>query len=304
MTTSQTAAVQLGFDFTTPIPTPVPEAPELSPREQRLAEAHATLAAGLAGVREDPASLAAFLAFSARFRTYSARNQMLVFVQRPTARFCKGFRAWQAEGRQVRKGERGIKILAPCLRRPTADEIAGGADPDRRVVYGYRTTTTFDYEQTGATGDDALVYTPPATRLDADGPEGLLARLEAVAQTLGYTVTYTEPGYADGRCRFADRVIEVRPQLSGADRASVLAHELAHAVAHDPSNRTEDVTKASMELQAEGAAFVALAALGLDTGRASLPYLKSWAGDDALSTELTAIDRIAGRLLALIDATC
>ena len=62
-------------------------------------------------------------------------------------------------------------------------------------------------------------------------------------------------------------------------------------------------SKASAELQAEGAAYVALAALGLDTSRCSLPYLKNWASgdDDALAAELAAIDRIAGRLLDLVS---
>ena len=74
----------------------------------------------------------------------------------------------------------------------------------------------------------------------------------------------------------------------------------AHAVAHTGDRAT---LRASRELQAEGAAYVALAALGLDTARATLPYLKGWAGgdDDALAAELSAIDRVASRLLALVD---
>ena len=94
--------------------------------------------------------------------------------------------------------------------------------------------------------------------------------------------------------------------MSRADRAAVLAHELAHAVAHAPeaSSARGRPSKASLELQAEGAAYVALAALGLDTARCSLPYLKGWATgcDDALCAELAAIDRIATTLLDLIGA--
>lgn len=277
-----------------------------TPSEDRMEAARATLADGLAAVRDDPGALARFLAFAARFRSYSARNQLLIYLQRPSARHCMGYRAWQDHSRQVRRGERGLTVLAPLTRRPTAEEIADGTDPDGRVVFGYRATVTFDYEQTDAVRDDALVYEPPVPRLEADGPEGLALRLERTASSIGYAVETAETGYADGWCRFRERTIRVRPGLSPADRAAVLAHELAHALAHVPATTPvkASVSKASMELQAEGAAYVALAALGLDTGRASLPYLKGWADgdDDALAAELAAIDRIAGRLLALIEA--
>ena len=169
------------------------------------------------------------------------------------------------------------------------------------------------WTETVATRDDALTYVPPTPRLESDGPEGLLARLEAAAQQIGCRVHYTSLGYADGYYREADRTIAVRACLSGADRASVLCHELAHAVAHGTATHGSGAptaeavltsqSRASKELQAEGAAYVALAALGLDTARATLPYLRGWAGgdDDALAAELDAIDRIAGRVLALVD---
>src|SRR3989442_4723007 len=54
---------------------------------------------------------------AARFHRYSARNVMLIMLQRPCARRVAGYRTWQAMGRQVRKGERGIAILAPCKYR-------------------------------------------------------------------------------------------------------------------------------------------------------------------------------------------
>ena len=225
-------------------------------------------------------------------------------MQNPSARFVKGYRAWQAVGRQVRKGESGLTILAPVLRRATKAEIAVGADPDKRTVVAFRTATVFDYAQTDAVTDDALVYTPPSPRLDADDPQGLIARLEHVALfSLGYRVSYTDTGYADGMCQPHLKWITVQQRLSPADRASVLCHELCHAVAH--AGDTTTTTRAQKELQAEGAAYIVLAALGLDTARAALPYLKGWSGgsDEALTAELAAIDRIARDLLALIEAT-
>ncbi|PAP77253.1 ImmA/IrrE family metallo-endopeptidase [Rubrivirga marina] len=119
-----------------------------------------------------------------------------------------------------------------------------------------------------------------------------------MAESIGCAVHYTSLGYADGWYREADRTVCVRASLSRADRCSVLCHELAHAVAHTGDRGT---SRAARELQAEGAAYVALAALGLNTARASLPYLKRWGDDDRMAAELDAVDRIASRLLALVD---
>lgn len=292
---------QLSLALTTPILSPAAQA-DRPDRETRLAAAHAVLTRGLAGVREDPRAMAAFLTFRSHFHEYSINNTVLIWMQRPSARYTMGFRTWLKHGRRVRKGERGLVVFAPIVHRPTKAEIGAGADPDDKTVAGYKTAVTFDYEQTEAVTDDALVYVPPVPRLDTGAPEGLIARLEAAAVSVGYEVRYrAETGYADGWCNPRDRVITVCSSLAGADRASVLTHELAHALAHAGDRET---TQARKELQAEASSFVALAALGLDTGRSSLPYLRSWAGggDETLIAELTVIDRIARDLLARVEA--
>ncbi len=275
---------------------------ERTTREQKLGAARAVLDAGFDDIDGDPEALARFLAFRAHFHDYSLNNAVLIWCQRPQARHCMGYRAWQAHGRQVRKGEKGLTILAPVTRKRDEDDGAAG-----RAVVSYRTASVFDYEQTDAVEDSALVYAPPAPRLNADDPAGLAEALVAVAEGLGYTVEHAETGYADGRCSFASRTITLQASLSPADRAAVLCHEVAHALAHDPKDRDKDdpsVTTAQRELQAEGAAFVALSALGLDTSRASLPYLKGWAGSDceALRREMATIDRVARDLLGRLEA--
>ncbi|PAP77252.1 ArdC family protein [Rubrivirga marina] len=151
-----TAPNQLALGLTTPIMS-MAQRDARPNRQARLDAAKAVLARGLAGVRDDPKALAAYLAFRARFHDYSPRNTMLIFLQRPTAKYCMGFRSWTKHGRRVLKGERGLTVLAPILRRPTEGDVAAGHDPDDRVPVGFRTTTTFDYEQTEAVSDDALV---------------------------------------------------------------------------------------------------------------------------------------------------
>ncbi|HEX8298204.1 MAG TPA: ArdC family protein, partial [Rubricoccaceae bacterium] len=172
-TMNLTMTGQTALDFTSFVPVAVsaPSTADASAttdrpsREDRLTAAHAVLASGLSDVRDDPEAMARFLAFRARFHDYSLNNTVLIWTQNPAARFVKGYRAWQAVGRQVRRGETGITILAPVVRRATKAEIAAGADPDKKTAIAFRTATVFDYAQTDAVTDDALVYVPPASRL-------------------------------------------------------------------------------------------------------------------------------------------
>ena len=70
-------------------------------------------------------TLTAGVAAAAKFHSYSANNQLLILLQAPQATRVAGFRRWQSLGRQVRKGEKGIAIMAPCLYRPTKTNPAG-----------------------------------------------------------------------------------------------------------------------------------------------------------------------------------
>jgi len=81
-----------------------------------------------------------FLAVAARFHRYSANNVMLILAQAPQATRVAGYRRWQSLGRQVRKGERGIAILAPCVRRarPVDDEEETERPQLVRILRGFR----------------------------------------------------------------------------------------------------------------------------------------------------------------------
>lgn len=82
-----------------------------------------------------PAHLAAAIA---RFDGYSERNAHLIAMQRPGATDVRGFQEWRKHGRQVRKGEKGIAILAPIVKGENEDAAMVGA----RIAY------VFDVAQT------------------------------------------------------------------------------------------------------------------------------------------------------------
>src|SRR5689334_391913 len=83
----------------------------------RLAAAHEKLTASVAALTSSEA-WGRMLTVAARFHRYSPNNVLLITVQRPDATLVAGYRAWSQLGRHVRRGERGIAILAPVIRRP------------------------------------------------------------------------------------------------------------------------------------------------------------------------------------------
>jgi transcriptional regulator with XRE-family HTH domain len=70
----------------------------------------------------------AMLAAAVRFHDYSWRNVVLILAQRPDARQVAGYRTWQSLGRQVRKGEKGIAVIAPVIYRPAEEDGAETSD--------------------------------------------------------------------------------------------------------------------------------------------------------------------------------
>src|SRR5919106_4226621 len=88
--------------------------------------------------------LTSLLKTMARFHRYSLHNVCLIVAQRPTATRVAGFHTWRSLGRFVRKGEKGIAILAPIVARRRED----AEEQERRTVVGFRTAYVFDVEQT------------------------------------------------------------------------------------------------------------------------------------------------------------
>src|SRR5438874_4426342 len=88
--------------------------------------------------------LSALLKTMAQFHRYSFHNVFLIARQRPDATRVAGFQAWRKLGRFVRKGEKGIAILAPVTARRNADT----ADDESRAVIGFRAAYVFNVDQT------------------------------------------------------------------------------------------------------------------------------------------------------------
>src|SRR5438309_8935659 len=95
------------------------------------------------GAIQDSESFRRWLDISARFHRYSLGNQLLIALQRPDATYVAGYNAWLKLGRHVKRGEKGIAILAPHRRKVTTD-----AGEEEQRVTGFGTGHVFALEQT------------------------------------------------------------------------------------------------------------------------------------------------------------
>src|SRR5437870_1182895 len=118
---------------------------------------------------------ARMLTVAAHFHHYSPSNVLLILRQRPDATRVAGYRTWQRLGRQVRRGERGIAILAPCSYKVRGDDEPDTDDDPRRALRGFKVAHVFDVSQTDG---EPIPDVRPAL-LDGDAPAGLWDALAA-----------------------------------------------------------------------------------------------------------------------------
>jgi len=238
-----------------------------------------------------------------RFHHYSWGNCLLISLQRPDASQVAGYRRWQQLGRQVRKGEKGIAILAPVvnrLRRTVEGEDGVESEDVLRVVRAFRTAFVFDIAQT-----DGDPLPEIAQRLLGDDPADAFFKLQAVAGALDFTVEVTPLGDSlNGDCNYATRSIRINADVSALQGVKTLAHEIAHALLHGPDRVAPDVPRALKELEAESVAYVVCSELGIDSGEYSFGYVAGWAGGgEAASKAISAsAQRIQQAARAILDA--
>jgi antirestriction protein ArdC len=231
-----------------------------------------------------------------RFHRYSAQNVWLIMMQRPEATRVAGFHTWISLKRCVRKGEKGIAILAPVTRR---QRVERDDDDDLLIKHlvGFKVAHVFDIAQTD--GDE--LPEAPVSRLHGDDSTDAYAQLVAVAHTIGYIVE--EDHLHDGRngdCTFSARRIRVEARNEPAQQVKTLAHEIAHALLHESFDGSRDLA----ELEAESTAYIVCADLGLDSSAYSLGYVATWAGggDEAIKAITASANRIQFAAKAIVDA--
>jgi len=239
------------------------------------------------------------------FHSYSFHNQLLIAFQRPDATRVAGFRRWLDLGYAVRKGERGIRIWAPCppSKRKLREWEAAGADPDEKPRTLFRLVSVFDRSQVEPLPNfpgGPLELDPPLSPVEGHDLAHLQEPLIEFAASLGVRVSFEPiPGAARGFYEHdGDRiVVGADTEISANSELKTLIHELAHAVIRrerhddDPELRRDEE-----EVVVECVAYTVCASIGLDTSDYSVPYVTSWSEGGEIERYAALIDRLAGRL--------
>ncbi|MBB1496091.1 hypothetical protein J4N02_03340 [Propioniciclava sp. MC1595] len=250
-------------------------------RQATLDQLHAQLSDGVLAL-SDPQAWQAWLKFASRFHKYSFGNSLLIMAQDPQATHVAGYQAFKAMGRQVRRGETGIKVLAPITRRePRLDDAGQPVRDDqghvlhRTHVVATKPVTVFDIRQTdGPPLPDPKIG--EATLLTGQAPVGLWDRLQGLLEERGFDVRRgADLGGPNGYTDFGQRLVMVRDDVDDAQAVKTLAHEAGHVILH-PDQQGRDC-RGIIEVEAESVAYMVTSAHGLDSSQYTFNYVAGWA---------------------------
>ena len=248
------------------------------------------------GAIHDSESFRRYLDAQARFHDYSFGNVALIVSQRPDATAVAGYNAWLRLHRYVRKGEKGIRILAPMTRKEEPEEEGG---KERHRLF-FRPVSVFDVSQTE--GEPLPEVAVPL--LEGENGGGLMDGLLDFALRAGVQVRLSRgelPAAAAGAYWPDGQKIRVRAAPM-RQMTKTLAHELAHHVHHTLLGG-EPAEREARETVAESVAYVVCGHFGLDTGERSFPYVASWAKDRAVfKAALGSIQKVSATLINGVEA--
>ncbi len=255
-----------------------------------------------------------FLLTMSKFHDYSIGNLILIAIQKPDATQVAGFNTWKELGRWVKKGEKGIAILAPVLPpRPTCPvcgakiprgarycprcgEPVEGEEAIEVTPAYFKVVYVFDVSQTE--GKELPEFEVPV--LTGEANEELFGKVLALAKAEGLTVSFEPRPYEDPSLKgqYFGKSIWVRPEEPRAQQLKTLLHEVAHYY----SESVFHISRRDAETIAESAAFAVGAHFGFDTGVRSFPYVALWAQDKkVLEENLAAIRRVTTTILERLE---
>lgn len=261
-----------------------------------------------------------YLKFASKFTDYSARNTMLISLQKPEATLVATYGKWKQLGRQVEKGETGISILAPVtyktnnvleIERPAVDEFGNqlynddGTEKVETVEkplegLAFKKVYVFDVSQTSGK-EIPDPFNELTGDIDVSRKEAVFAALKKVADA---EFEFKEiQGGAKGYYSAAKNLIVIKTGMSDAQTLKTAFHETAHNLLHDPKKKivTAKSPRNEKEVQAESVAFMVAEKFGLDTSEYSFPYIASWSEGKQLEQLKNSLQEIQAAAKKISD---
>ncbi|MFF9564751.1 ArdC-like ssDNA-binding domain-containing protein [Leifsonia sp. NPDC014704] len=273
--------------------------------EDRRTEAEALQASIVKQVQQlsDSGQWRAFLEFARSFHTYSLNNVLLILSQNPQATNVAGFRQWQAKGRQVRRGEKSIKIFGYREKRFAHDDDQKKAtEDDERVVRSFPTLSVFDITQTDPIEGAEPLPEDPTRRLIGDDDHGLIAPLTRYLTGHGWGIQREPLTIASGYTDPERRRVVLAKDLAPEQSAKTLIHETAHIeLRHIDDIDDYRTHRGQMEVEAESVAYIVGGMNGFDTSAYSIGYITGWADEDTNAIRATAV-RVLGTAHTIAEA--
>ena len=264
--------------------------PDGKSQKERIKEITEQLEAGVTAVFESDA-YKAYLKCMSKFHNYSLNNTLLIALQRSDASLVAGYQAWKKDhGRQVRKGEKGIKIIAPCKYKVELEEQDDDGNQKIAEYTGFKVATVFDVSQTE--GKEL----PTIGVNELSGDVGDYRKLFNALTEICPVPIYSEDiqNGAKGYYSDADRKIVIKSDMSQLQTIKTMIHEMAHEKLHakehlDPNHPVDRRTK---EVEAESIAYTLCQHYSLDSSDYSFSYIAGYSSDKDIKELKASLERI------------
>ena len=261
-----------------------------------------------------------YLRVMSKFHNYSFNNTLLIAMQKPDASLVAGFSAWKNKfGRNVMKGQKGIKIIAPSpfkikqemekidphTQKPVIGKDGKPVTEEKEItIPAYKVVSVFDVSQTE--GRELPDIAVDELTGDVDRYKDFFAALEKTSPVpIGFEKI---EGGAHGYYHLEDKRIAIDFGLSQLQTLKTAIHEIAHAKLHDidlnaPKDEQQPrVDRRTREVEAESVAYTVCQHYGLDTSDYSFGYVAGWSSGRELSELKSSLETIRGAAAEIINS--
>ena len=261
-----------------------------------------------------------YLHVMSKFHNYSFNNTLLIAMQKPDASLVAGFSAWKNNfGRNVMKGQKGIKIIAPSpykvkqemkkidphTQQPIIGKDGKPVTEEKEItIPAYKVVSVFDVSQTE--GKELPDIAVDELTGDVERYRDFFAALEKTSPVpIGFEQI---PGSSHGYYHLEDKRIAIQEGMSELQTLKTAIHEIAHAKLHDidlnaPENEQQPrATRRTREVEAESVAYTVCQHYGLDTSDYSFGYVAGWSSGRELSELKSSLETIRSAAAEIINS--